>query len=924
MTGFGAIGFLSPGLLLGLLALPVLWWLLRAVPPAPVRRLFPAVSLLIGLKDPETTPDKTPWWLLLLRILAMALLILGFAGPVLNPTGARLATGPLVILNDADWASAADWSRRQEKMAELLTEARRLGRPTFVMQLTAKSVTGDALAFRDAGDWASELDGVNPAPWDPDFAALSAYLEQTNERFDTIWLSDGLWHEGRDLLAGIVQKKGNLRVIESGLSPLALTAPQFEDGKIVLAVLRATSGAEQAVKVDAFGPDPSGIERRLASFDTIFGVRDQVAKITFDLPAELRNRLKRFAIVGVRSAGATALADDSLKRRKVALFAGGRPREGQELITPLHYLRKALTTNAEVIEAPVRESLLADPDVVILADIAKLTPQETDSLTKWVEKGGLLVRFAGPRLAADSLTRNDDDPLLPVLLRAGGRNVGGAMSWGAPKKLQPFGESSPFFGLTIPDDVLVNSQVIAQPDPFLTERTIASLQDGTPLVTRKVLGDGHVVLFHVTANAEWSTLPLSGLFVEMLERLAVSTRAAAPEAADLAGLVFQPVEVMNGFGDLRKGDNLAGVAGEKLANAKTGPDILPGTYAAADRRIAVNVIAPDRVLAAAGWPSGVVVETMARAAEQPLKALVLTASLILLMVDILATLWLGGRLTGPRSGAFVAVILAPILAGVLLPASEVLANDDLAIKATRETVLAYVKTGDTKTDAASEAGLFGLSAVLTQRTAIEPDDPMAVDLETDELAFFPILYWPVTEAQALPSAAAYQKLNIYLQSGGMIVFDTRDANLGGFGNTPNGRRLRQLATPLDIPALEPIPADHVLTRSFYLLQDFPGRFQRADVWVEAAPRDAVKTEGVPFRTLNDGVSPVVIGGNDWAAAWAISRDGQPLYPVGRGFAGDRQREIAFRFGVNLVMYVLTGNYKSDQVHVPALLERLGQ
>ena len=81
---------------------------------------------------------------------------------------------------------------------------------------------------------------------------------------------------------------------------------------------------------------------------------------------------------------------------------------------------------------------------------------------------------------------------------------------------------------------------------------------------------------------------------------------------------------------------------------------------------------------------------------------------------------------------------------------------------------------------------------------------------------------------------------------------------------------------------------------------------------------------MPFRNLNDGVTPVVVGGNDWAAAWAMDNSGNPLFAVGRGYGGERQRELSYRFGINLVMHVLTGNYKSDQVHVPALLDRLGQ
>jgi hypothetical protein len=252
-------------------------------------------------------------------------------------------------------------------------------------------------------------------------------------------------------------------------------------------------------------------------------------------------------------------------------------------------------------------------------------------------------------------------------------------------------------------------------------------------------------------------------------------------------------------------------------------------------------------------------------------------------------------------------------------------EESFALEATTEVVLAHVLTGDAQVDEVARAGLRGLSETLYRRTSIEPAEPIGVNLETDELAFFPFLYWPISVDQPIPSDVAYAKLNTYLRTGGMILFDTRDADLGGFGaGTPEGRKLQQLARPLDVPPLEPIPQDHVLTRTFYLLQDFPGRYASRDVWVEAAPPDAEQVEGMPFRNLNDNVTPVVIGGNDWATAWAVDPGGQAMFPVGRGYAGERQREIAFRFGVNLIMHVLTGNYKSDQVHVPALLERLGQ
>lgn len=379
-------------------------------------------------------------------------------------------------------------------------------------------------------------------------------------------------------------------------------------------------------------------------------------------------------------------------------------------------------------------------------------------------------------------------------------------------------------------------------------------------------------------------------------------------------------DVLDAFGDLTRADTLPGVDGEALATATPSAMMPPGLYAGEDRRIAVNVIGRDDTLIAATWPARIAVEGLDVVRETLLKGWLLAAALVLLTIDIIASLALSGRLRGPRAAAVATVLIA------LMIAPQARAQDDsFAIAATADVVLAYVVTGDTRVDEMSDAGLYGLSNTLFQRTSIEPSFPVGIDLETDELAFFPFIYWPITADQQLPTREAYAKLNRYLRSGGMILFDTRDADLARFGSSsPQGRKLQAIARGLDIPALEPIPQDHVLTRTFYLLQDFPGRHPSRDVWVEAAPAGAEISDGMPFRDLNDGVTPVVVGGNDWAAAWATDRLGNPLVPIGRGMAGERQREIALRFGVNLIMHVLTGNYKSDQVHVPALLDRLGQ
>ncbi len=927
MTVLGGIGFTAPWLLTALLALPILWLILRAVPPAPIRRRFPGVALLLGLKDDESVSDRTAWWLLLLRMLAVAAIIVGLSGPVLNPQADQAeGTGPLLIVLDGTWAGATRWPQQTEAIEAQLTRAGRAGRTVGFLTLTRPDVP----VFQSADVWRSRLAGLAPAPWQPAPASVNRVGEIVADlpAFDTLWFSDGLEFDGRDALLDAMQARGTVEIYQTAANVMAIAPAAYRDGIISLTTSRAAPGAEREVIVQADGRDPAGNARILARATATFDEGAVSATTELSLPAELRARVTSFSIAGQRSAGAMTLVDDALRRREVALVGGGNQREGLQLLSPLHYIEQALAPTADLIDGSLSDILPANPDVIVLADIATLSEAESTPLTDWIEQGGMLVRFAGPRIAASDISRTDEDPLMPVRLRAGGRSVGGAMSWGAPKSLAPFRDTSPFFGLAIPDDVTVSSQVVAQPDPTLADRVIASLSDGTPLVTRKTVGQGQIVLFHVTATAEWSTLPLSGLFVEMMERLAVSAAATTPDAVSLQGTTWTPLRIMDGYGTLSDAGNLPGVAGEALLADPAGPALRPGIYGSGDRRLARNVFQSDDTLTPVTWPADVTVHGLIVAPEQPVAGWLLSLSILLLLADVVASLALSGRLLARSNASLVvALLLVPLMHASPLDAQtkSQADADTFAVTATSEMSLAHVLTGNTQLDEVAHAGLVGLSDTLFFRTSVEPALPTGVDLETDELSFFPILYWPITPDQPRPSDAAYSKLNEYLRSGGLILFDTRDADIARYGAaSPNGRKLQELAAPLDIPPLEPLPSDHVLTRTFYLLQDFPGRHSSRDVWVEAAAPDAEQVEGMPFRNLNDGVTPVVIGGNDWAAAWAVRNDGAPLLPIGRGFSGDRQRELAFRFGVNLVMHVLTGNYKSDQVHVPALLDRLGQ
>ncbi len=743
MLVLGPIGFTAPWLLLGLVALPLLWILLRAVPPAPIRRRFPGVALLLGLTDDDTQADRTPWWLLLLRMLAVAAVIAGFAGPVLNPDADEPGSGPLLVLIDGTWADARDWDRRIDRIDALLEDAGRAGRTVAVVRLTDLPPEGPTFLAADAA--ATRLPSLMPAPYPPDPDAVTAWAETLEGRFDTFWLSDGLDRPEQAPLLAVLEDRGAVRVFESPRPILGLRPPRFVDGTVQITALRAEATGPAEHDIGAVGPDPAGVERRLASVPLRFAAGETEVTIDLSLPPELRNRVTRFEIAGLRSAGAVALTDDALRRREIALIGDDGNREGLELLSPLHYLREALEPNADLIGGGLADALPANPDVAILADVAQLTSVETADLRDWVEAGGMLVRFAGPRLAASQVARAEEDPLLPVRLRAGGRSVGGAMSWGEPKALAPFAEGSPFFGLPVPADVSVNAQVMAQPDPTLADRVIAQLSDGTPAVTRKALGQGQVVLFHVTANAEWSSLPLSGLFVQMLERLAVSSRTDLPPVEEMEGTIWSPEAVLTAFGAVEPTGTLAGVPGPDLIRNAPSAAVPPGLYAGEDRQIAVNALDPEAILTAAAWPDRIPVEGLQVRREMALKGWLLGAALALLAADVLASLALSGRLRGPRPSGRAAAMLGLLAllgaaAGPERAAAQGLTADDFALRATSEVVLAHVITGNPQVDQLALRGLHGLSDVLFRRTSVEPAAPIGIDLETDELAFFPFLY----------------------------------------------------------------------------------------------------------------------------------------------------------------------------------------
>jgi Domain of unknown function (DUF4159)/Aerotolerance regulator N-terminal len=877
--------FASPWALAALGTLPLLWLILRASPPAPVRQVFPPLRLLLGLRTPDEARSKAPLWLIILRMTILALAIIGLARPSLSaPARANEASGGRVLIAiDDSWTLAPHWASARAAVQSLAAELEQEGGEAHLLLTTPSARPWSAAQAMTPAGLRGRLAQLEPQPWRADRGEAAGRLEAARlsgvDR--VVWITDGLAAPGDEAFVAALQQ----------LAPVSVRTPDGGPRAIVDAVATAEGVRVAAVR------GPLAPNRVAIAAETADGRSLGVTALQFAggraegliaLPAEIAARAAQVRVVGEDSAGAIRLIPEGSSRPLVGLVSPGEA--SQPLLSELYYVDRALQPFATLRRGGLAELIADRAQAIVLPDASRIAPEEARRLLQWLEDGGLLIRFAGPRLA------NDADEFVPVPLRGGSRALGASLSWEQPLAIAPFASDSPFAGLVAPADVLVRRQLLAAPGPAVEDAVWARLTDDSPLVTAAARGSGLIVLFHVSGGPEWSDLPLSGLYVQMLRRVAAFAGRGGEAQAEVTGTgPFRARQALDGFGNLREvRATPALIPAESFPGSRAGPDTPPGLYERAGLLGAVQAAAQDEALSPLALPQGWRADRLNAAAPQPLAGLFLGLAALLAIADLVVSLFLAGRLPRLLRGAAAFAVIG--LAVQAAPAHAQLAPDEDATLTLR---LAYVVTGDAATDRLSRQGLTVLSQTLFARTAVEPASPLGVNLSRDDLSVFPFIYWPAPNTPTPLSGDGLANLSRYLRLGGMLLVDTRDAGVSPSpGDGPAARMLRGL----DAPPLERVSTEHVVARSFYLLRGFPGGYGAPQLWAESQASAAAR----------DGVPSLFVGDGDWAAAWAGEANVVP-----------RQRELSLRFGVNLIMVALTGNYKADQVHVPALLQRLG-
>jgi hypothetical protein len=885
--------FTAPWVLVGLAALPGLYFLLRLTPPSPRRIAFPPLLLLRGLAPAERAAQRMPLWLLLLRLAAAVLVILGLAGPALHPPPALPGRGPVLLVIDNGWAAAGDWPRMMDAARQVIAAARQADRGIALLA-TARDAAGAAPQIQGvmtAAQAAQIVDALQPWPWPVDRHGAAAALANAGES-TRIYLADGIT-DGPGF-SSFLEALHPTHVIAAGTRASLLLSASFNaDGNLVAHAAGIGAGAS------VLGETGSGEVLARAVFS-------KSGDAVLSLPLPLADRMVKLVLDGPATAGNVFLLDRGALGSLVGLAASGAA--DTPFLGALFFAGNALPASAKAITGDLAELIADRANVIILADVA-LNAAQQQMASDWIGAGGELIRFAGP------LTADAPDGLSPDPLLAGDRRLGGALTWTSPQSLAPFPAASPLAGLPVSGAATataetataatVTRQILADPTRLQTGTVWATLADGTPLVLGKTIGKGLLVSVLTTANADWSNLALAGIYPAMLGRL-IGLIHRVPVQRNLALPMQNALDVFGRLGPSAGGT--AGITANEAPRITISPTHPPGFYGFGAAGLALNLgghIAPP---VAASLPGAELLGTPRPPVD--FGAVLLEAAIWLLVLDLLISLRLRGLLAKTRRGALALLCVAIGLQNAPATAQALIPQGAL------QTELAYIRTSDAPTDQISADGLGYLSALVSARSSAQLGAPVGVNPGVDNIDLYPVIYWPVLPNAPVPSAKSCAALIDYMQHGGLLLIDSQgsDANAAGSGAgfAPGAEAALGRATScLDLPPMEALTTANTIAHSFYIVPSFAGKFVGDPVLIASeAARDA------------DGVTPVLIGQNDWAGAWARDANGDAEQTPLPG--GEDQRVIADRFGVNLVIYALTGDYKSDQSRLPAFLDGLSQ
>ena len=889
--------------LLGLLALPLIFLIIKSLPPSPKKMFFSSFYLINKLEKTSVTKNNIPFWLLIYRIILITLIVLFFSKPYLNSTAKTSdadAIKSYVIIADIGWSMSKEWEKFKKIVNAISNEAEKKNKEIIFYHSNSQKYEQPKV-FKLSKNVNQYLKKISPSPWQFEKSNLTEIIKKNNNFIDS--------------KVFFIFSKFDNKDYNNQLKNLNFLNTQVKNKVLINTVknimfFKNINISKESIKLEVIRHESPTSSRRftikITSIDNqvifkksyVLKLNQKAFYFNENFPLEVLNQIHKIEIVEQNHAGAKYYFDDYSKKKKIGIYTESFQYKENPLLSSVYYLEKSLNIDHILKIGDLDQLIKFNSSVIIIPDKGNIPEREHLKLNKWLANGGTLIRFSGVRLSKSNTKFLPSNNLLMSV-----RHVGGILSMENLLKISPFNKDSIFYGLEIPNDINFKKQlIIDSQDSNL--RFEASLTDNTPLVTLGKKSQGKIFLFHITANNDWSNLPLSSLFASMLERIVLLSEK---------NIITSPLELnltkeINSFGDLNNTNKILNIKGSTLLK-KTYPsrNHLPGIYENNQLTVALNLSNKiDDQYFNNVYDKKLKILPAFKDQIFDLRPILLKIILFMFILDMIITMLLKYQFSFLRSfyknkNLFSLFFFLFFLVNLSNLYSQSLAND---------TYLAYIKTPEEKLNYISKNGLNTIKILLQTRTSIAPKEVIEVDIKKDQIYYYSFLYWPLSKNLIDLDIKTITKIKNYLNNGGMLFFDIIGFSRENFNLESNKfKKIKNFLSSIEVDNLTPIPKDHTLTKSFYLLKKFSGRWDNKILLIENSSLE-----------LNDGVSSVILGFNDWASAWALDSNKNPIYPVVPG--GERQREISYRFGINVAMYALTGNYKSDQIHFKSILNRL--
>lgn len=943
-------GFLFPWFLLSFLGLPILWRFLRHNPPKPKKEKFTYFYLLKFIKKNDKLVEKPFIPLLLLRLFLVSLIIFSFSHPLQKPKALVLKSdNDLLFLIDNSWCEQAHWKEKIEEAYAFFNNLPKDKKIYFIPTIEDKKIIEKNLKEPDSiKSVKNKISSLEVQPLTVNrleiFQKIAQNFKDHQGSIDIIYFTDGLKYQN-DKKAFEILKKLNPKkfIIQqfSGKELYALTNLTQENQSFKVTIKRYLKNLN-SLKDTNLSLSALDLQGRVIAKTTAQFIRkEKETHAIFSIPLEIRNKVVAIKIDNQMNAGSIFLLGSQYKRNHIVLFSLPLHEIPNPLLSPFYYLAKALEENNDLtylknasFSENISDILLQNPDIIFLDDRILADNENSRKLKNFVENGGTLVRFAGPKLAKSP----EKDILLPIKLRNRTRVLDSNFRMGNALSIERFSSKSPFKEMEIPKDLKIYRQILPQISSEMQERIWIFLDDGTPFLSAKKEKNGWFFFVHTSLNEKWSNLALNNFFIPFLKQLTNLTVSQSSLPSFKKGtsqntkkekISLYPWRIINKYGDLTSANDTLPISDIDFDKKDPSFHHEAGLYKYKNDLYPFNLFKEKQNLESIIIPEYFNAEIITNEGKSAKDFLPFLAFLVMIffLIDYFYNLkkefFLRGKIT-PLFSKFIFLFLSFYIynqaSPMILDAKALDMVEERNIEAARKTHLAYIITGDEELDETSKLGLESLTEFIIQKTTISPGKVHGLDLEKDDLSFYPLIYWPINAHQKILSKEVIEKINFYMQYGGTILFDTGDqfekSNFLSQDKTTNAsQNLQKILSQLNVPPLGKVTKDNVLSRSFYLMPNFPGLYSASPLWC-VSDKDPEQKE---FLEQRDEVSPLLITANNLAAAWAKLQNGEYKYPLIED--QPRQRLWAFRGGINLILYVLTGSYKSDQYHVKSLLDR---